>query len=197
MPSTKPFGAGWRMPSSGRTSRRTGAHRGWREPRHRRRHQHEPVDPVGVPHPHLERHPAAHAVAEQVHAVELERVEQRLDPAGEHRRVVGGAGNGLSESPKPGRSIAIVRKPGASAGDCRQELGLGGAEAVEHHDRLAFAAGLESRHAPAARSPGAELEPGGVVARVGGGQEADAEVEVAADGAACRRGRPASRRAGR
>ena len=91
MPSTIRRGASWTNPSSGRTSRRNGAQGRLRRQASDGASSTMRSDALGLAHADLERDAPAHAVADDVRALELERVEQLLDAAREERRVIGGA----------------------------------------------------------------------------------------------------------
>ena len=77
-------------------------------------------------------------MAEQVRAIELERVEQGAHPAGEEACIVGGGKRlvGIAEARQVDRDRAEARR---ERGHRRQELLLRRAEAVDQDDRLAHA----------------------------------------------------------
>ena len=89
MPSTTGRGRGWSRPSSGRTRRTSGAHGRSAQPRQRRRQEAEPPDALGMAEADLERHPAAHAVPDQVGAVELSASSSATTARAKKRGVVG------------------------------------------------------------------------------------------------------------
>ena len=66
------------------------------------------ADALGRAQGDLDRDAAAHRVADEVGAVDVERVHQVDDGLGEPARGVGREA-GLDEEPKPGRSIAWTR----------------------------------------------------------------------------------------
>jgi len=127
----------------------------------------------------LQRDAAAHAVADHVRTLDLERIERGGSRPGEERRVVGGAERhrGVAEAGQVDRDRAEVAR---ERGDGGEEGRLGGAQAVQQQHGIA-AARMQRRdltqlgaHAPQ-RQPLRALHP----AR--GGEEADAEVQVVAD----------------
>ena len=92
-----------------------------------------------------------------------------------------GAACGLSESPNPGRSIAITRLPsGARAAIVGQERGLRAAEAVQADERRPDARLAVGDLVLGGRDP-AEAEPAGVGRAARRREQPDAEMKVVAD----------------
>ena len=75
---------------------------------HGRTEQREAGDALRRPQAELERDPAAERVADDVGALDAERVHASRHGLGEPARVVG-RGRGLEDEPKPGRSRAWTR----------------------------------------------------------------------------------------
>ena len=198
MASTIGRGAGWISPSSGRSARSTGAQRARAQPRERGAQQQQPADALVVREAGLDRHPAAHAVAGDVRALDAERVHRGEHRAREPGRVVGRADRlvGLAEAREVERHdpVAVGQR-----GHGREEGRLRAAEAVEADDRLAARCPAESTEiAPNPRvRTRVELEPAAArwsrwwprgSPRPGAGCRGSG---------AARRGRPPSRRARR
>ena len=146
-------------------------------PRQRRTEQHEAVDPVGIQEPDLQRDAPAKAVADQMNPLELERVEQCDDSAGEEASVVARADRlvGVAEPGEVERDHAIA---GAQRGHGGQERSLGAAQPVYGHQRRA-APGLQRRDSSATSGDHPELQASGTGQSARRRQEPDAEVQVA------------------
>ena len=102
-----------------------------------RAHQDEPADPVGVLDGQAGRRTAAEAVAEQVHPLDAELVEQRDDVlhreaevVADHRRLVGAAEARLVDQ----QGAEGAREPGQGRAEVRPR-GRAGAAAVQHQQR--------------------------------------------------------------
>ena len=145
----------------------------------------------------LERDAPAEAVADEVRALEPERVEQRDDRRARRtarRRARRSACR--SRRSRAGRSRSRG-SAGASAATRRQERRLGRAEAVEQRSTGVAGAGLAAARSGGLRACDVrEAQPPGLGHAAGRGEEADAEVQVAADAQApgagtrpCRRAR--------
>ena len=100
-------------------------------------HQDQPPDPVGVAEREPHRGAAAEAVAEQVHPLDAELVEQRHDEIGRepvvvahHRRLVGGTEAGLVDQQGPDAR----REPGQRRAEVASSRRPRPA-AVQHHER--------------------------------------------------------------
>ena len=147
-------------------------------PGERWREQAQARDALGVKQPDLERHAPAEAVADEADAVDLQRVEQVDGGAGEEARVIGGA-DGLVGVAEPGLVDGDDAEAIGERDDGGDEGALRGAEAVQGQDRRA-GAGFQDRQARPVRGDAAKAQASrlGVAAR--GGQEADADVHVAA-----------------
>ncbi len=145
----------------------------------------------GLAEAELQRHAAAHAVADHVSLVDVQLVHQRGDPGGEVLGVVGGGDRlvGLAEAEMVGSDQPVLVRERRHGG---QEGGLGAAEAVEKQDRLALA-GLQVGEGALGGLGSLELEPPRLGVPAGGRQQAHAEVHVVADAelALAVRGHPA------
>ena len=84
---------------------------------------------------HFDRHPAAHAVADQVRGVDLQRVEQGHDGVGEERGVIGGADR-LDRVAEPRQVDGDRPMPTSQRADRGQKRRLGGPQAVEENHRI-------------------------------------------------------------
>ena len=121
--------------------------------RDRRAQQREAADPPGLAQPDLDRHAAAHRVADQVRALDLQRVHRPEHGAGEERRAVR-AQRGLARAAE---ARQVERVDAVAAAERRrgvEERGLGGAEAVQQQHVGALAhrqRGDRGRRAPARR----------------------------------------------
>jgi hypothetical protein len=126
----------------------------------------------------LDGHAAAHAVADDVGALDLQRVEHGDHGAGEEPRVVARAQR-LGRVAEPGEVERDGPARGRQGGHGGQERGLRRAQAVQEDDRRARA-GLHRRDRADLGRHRAEAQP--AVARGAGRrrQEADAEVQVVA-----------------
>ena len=167
------------------------------QPGERGAQQQQPAGALVVREAGLDRHPAAHAVAGDVRALDAERVHGGEHRAREPGRVVGCADRlvGLAEAGQVERHdpVAVGQR-----GHRREERRLRPAEAVQAHDRLAPGPGGEHRdRAEPARADGVELEPAALVGAARGRQEADAQVQAAANPEPARLGTPPSHRARR
>ena len=157
--STSGRGAICRRPSSGRTQRRYGAQRRSRSHAIAGVINTRPRVRSGAAEAELERHPAAHAVPDEVGALELERVEQLRDAARLELRPVGGPERlvGVAEAEQVDGDRPERRRQRRHR---RQERGLVAAEPVQHQDRRAGArlerrvAARLGRDPPEAKPPG-------------------------------------------
>ena len=99
----------------------------------RRAQQREAADPRRLAQPDLDRHPAAHRVADDVRALDLQRVHHAEHRAGEEARVVAGQ-RGLARAPE---AREVERMDPVVAAERRrgvEERRLGAAEAVQQQD---------------------------------------------------------------
>ena len=166
------------------------------QPGERRAEQGDPPGALGSQQPHLDRDPPAHAVADQVGALDLQLVEQGLDRSrrsrARRRRRRAACRNrrtraGRSRSPDGGRRARRRwggRRPWSRRARARRSPG-------RPRPRRA------SRSCRRRVSDGVEAKPTLVGDGAGGGEEADAEVEVLADAQAAARGRRPFHRARR
>ena len=149
------------------------------QPGQRRGQQGEAVHAVGVQQAGLDGHAPAHAVADQVRALDLQRVEQRRDRPGKEGGVIGGPDR-LDRVAEPGEvdgDRAVRASQGADRG---QKRGLGGAETVDEDDRIS-ATSFGHRDAADRRADVMDAQPAEGAGRGGGGEEADPEMQIAAD----------------
>ena len=109
--------------------------------------------------------------------LELERVQQLLDRPGLELGAVRGAER-LVRVPEAEHVDRDGPERGRQRGDRRQERGLGAAQPVEHQHRRALAR-LDDRERSRSRPHPPEPQPPGPRHPRRGGQEADAEVQVA------------------
>jgi hypothetical protein len=116
------------------------------QPGQRRREQRDAIRALGRAQPDLQRHAATHAVAHEVRPLDRQRVEQRLDAAGEEPGVVAGGDRlvRVAEPEQVDRDDAMV---GGEGRHRREERRLRGAQAVQQDDWRA-AAGLHRRDRP-------------------------------------------------